>query len=121
MVAWIPISAWAGLWSGPRAAQIMVTGSVLGSVLLLANLWLATRFGPAAAIGVTLIGLVLSLIFGASQYATSNLWLLGPWLWAYSADTWTRTLTAGLTSIAAGAALWPLWTRSVRTAAATRR
>lgn len=82
----------------PVIGRVLVLGLLLGAALLGINLWLVTQFGVGAAIGTTLLALVLSLVFGGSELATGQLWLLGPLAWAHSADTASRAVIAGAAS-----------------------
>lgn len=89
----------------------------VGATWLVVCLWLATRIGPAAAIGTTLILLVTSVVFGSTWIANTNLWLAGPLAWPISANTWTRAGTAIALAAAITAIATTAWTRALHKAA----
>ncbi|GAB3625081.1 hypothetical protein GCM10027418_31680 [Mariniluteicoccus endophyticus] len=114
----VPLVVWGALLSG-HAGSVLVVGATSALALLLVDLWLATHFGIGVALGVTFVGLVWSVTLGGSQLAEGPvLWLLGPWVYAYSATGGDRMLVAaGLSLLVVPVAAY-LWTRSVRRAAA---
>ncbi|GAB3705518.1 lantibiotic immunity ABC transporter MutE/EpiE family permease subunit [Mariniluteicoccus flavus] len=107
-------AALAGRWAG----SLLVVGIASGVALLMLDLWLATRFGPGAALGVTLVGVAWSAIFGGSQLAAGPTWILGPWAYAYSATTGDRLLVAAAGSLVVAFPAAYAWTRALRRAAA---
>lgn len=87
--------------SGQGAAAVASVGLTFGLASLVLSMALAVRFSSGAAAMVTLVGLVLSVVMGGSVLAEAPLlWLLGPWSWAYSANTPGRMVVAVLLSVA---------------------
>lgn len=83
-------------------------GWFLGVGLVAVNLWLATRFGTAAALGASLVGWVLSLIFGGTLSDTP-LWVVGVLAWPMSAEAPHRVLIAIVGSLLLAATGFAGW------------
>ncbi|MGJ3507452.1 hypothetical protein [Enemella sp. A6] len=112
-----------GLWlsggAGPaEPIRFLTLLWLVGLATLMVDLWLVTRFGTAATLGVTLVGLVISLVFGGSWLAEGTTWLVGWFGWPHSATTWPRALLAGTASAVVAAAAGLGWWRALRRAAA---
>lgn len=90
----------------------------VGFAWLLVSLWLTARYGAGATIGVTLVVLVFSLVFGGTEFANSNLWLLGVLGWPASATTWPRIAVSLVLSAVISTAAGTAWLRALRAAAA---
>ncbi|WP_284302069.1 hypothetical protein [Mobilicoccus caccae] len=86
-------------------------------MVLVTSLWLATRCGAGAALGVVLVVLVVSLVFGATTIADSTLWIVGVLAWPLTATSAPRiagVLTVTMVvCVLAGAA----WSAALRRAA----
>lgn len=89
----------------------------VGAAWLAITGWLAISTGPAAAIAVTLVMLIAGLLFGGTWMAHTNLWLAGPLAWPSSADTWPRAATAIVLAAATTAVATIVWVPALRTAA----
>lgn len=111
-----PVVLASALLTGVTAFRVAVVAAFIGSALLLVNLWLATRFGIGAALGVSAVGVVMSLIFGGSQLSDGTIWLAGPWAWAYSADNTARMMTVVAVSIPIALLAAVGWMAAVRRA-----
>jgi ABC-2 type transport system permease protein len=101
--------------------QLIRFGAVLwmvGAAWTMVSLWLATRFGAAAAIGLTLVVLVAGLLMGGTWMAHTPLWLAGPLAWPVSADSWPRASIALVLAAALAGAACAAWLRALRRAAA---
>lgn len=94
-----------------------IVAAGVGLAWLLVCLWLATRYGIGAAVGATLIVLVFSLVFASTEFARSNLWLLGVLGWPASATTWPRVGQSILLCAAIATAAACAWLRALRAAA----
>lgn len=86
--------------SGQGAIAVASVGLSFGLACLVMSMALAVRFSSGAAVMTTLVGLVLSIVMGGSALAQAPLlWLLGPWSWAYSANTPGRMVVAATVSV----------------------
>lgn len=79
-------------FSGGVSIGLPVMLLAVGTMTLAVDLWLATRFGAGAAVGVTLVVLVVSLVFGGTAISESNLWIVGVLGWPLTATTSARML-----------------------------
>lgn len=102
----------AGLHPDRFARVLMVVGAAAITVCL----WLATRFGPGAAIATTLVVLVISLVFGGTFIGQGDAWIVGFFGWPGSADTALRAMLAtgagGLLALVAATAWFAALRRS---------
>mgnify|MGYP006896368089 CR=1 FL=1 len=90
-----------------ESLRLGVAWLVVGAMVLLVNACLATRFGTAAALGLTLVVLVVSLIFGGSVFAEGPLWILGVLGWPLNATTAARmALLVGVCAVVSALAWW---------------
>lgn len=104
---------------GPAVpAAFPVLAFAVGSAVLTMSLWLATRFGVGAALGVTLVVLVVSLVFGGTGLADSGLWVVGVLGWPLSADDDAgRTVIALVAAVAIAVGASFAWVRALARAA----
>ena len=100
------------------ALRVAVLLWAVGAALLGADLWLATRIGPAAAFAMTLALMVVSMILGGTAIARTPLWILAVAGWPIAADSPGRAVVALVASAVIGGAAWWGWTRALRRAAA---
>ena len=106
----------AGLSRGPGVAPAFpVLLFLVGLLTLTLSLWLSTRFGTGAALGVTLVLLVVSLVVGGSWFSETGLWVVGVLAWPLTADT------PGRFSVAVPGALLLLSSTSLAWRSALRR
>ena len=107
----------AGLRGDPDAVRFGVVLAAVGLAWLVLCLALVTRVGAGAEIGVTLLALVFSLVFGGTWLSRTPVWLVGVLGWPASADDLPRAALAvglcALLALAGGLA----WVRGLRAAA----
>lgn len=102
------------LSGGDHVGEFIVVAVFVGTAGAAICLYLTTRFGAGAALGVTLVTQVLGLILGG-YFASTPLWLAGPGAWGASATSDPlRATIACLLSLGAIAAAAPLWFGSLR-------
>lgn len=107
----------AGLRGDPDAVRFGVVLAAVGLAWLVLCLALVTRVGAGAEIGVTILALVFSLVFGGTWLSRTPVWLVGVLGWPASADDLRRAALAvglcALLALAGGLA----WVRGLRAAA----
>lgn len=113
----VPATALLWLFDGAHVAAFALVGAATGLAGIALSLWLSTRFGPGAAIGVTLVGLVFSLVFG-DYFADTPLWVLGPVGWVNAATTPARVAIACGASFVTVALASAGWARAAQARAA---
>lgn len=104
--------------SGGTSLLFAALALLTGLLVLTGGLWLSTRFGAGAAIGVTLVVLVISLVFGGTQLSDGALWLVGVLGWPMSAAEPGRAMIAIPLLLMGTAVSGVLWLRALRRAAA---
>lgn len=105
-----------GVGGDAEAGRFGVVLWATGAAWLTVCLWLATRFGAGAAIGATLVVLVVSVVFDSTYLASTPLWLVGILGWPEAVSGWARAGTAvGLSTLLGVAAGWA-WFRALHRA-----
>lgn len=101
-----------------QTVRIGVLAWCVGAAALMVDLLLATRFGPAATYGTTLLVLVVSLVLGGTEIARTPAWAAGFFGWPFAADSAVRIGLVLVVCALVGAAAFVGWCAALRREAA---
>ena len=90
---------------------------LVGVANLLSSLWISRSMGPAVALGVTMILMIVSLVFGASTLSDGSGWVAGIYGWPLNATGPARTALISLLLLFVSVVAMAGWLRSARRAA----